>query len=585
MHVVATAGHVDHGKSTLVRALTGMEPDRWAEERRRGMTIDLGFAWTDLPSGQRVAFVDVPGHERFVSNMLAGVGPVPAAILVIAADEGWRAQTEEHVEALRALGLRHLVVVVTRCDLTDPTPVLAEVRGRLGERSLEPIAAVAVSAVTGQGLDTLRTALDRLVAVLPGPAATAPLRLWVDRAFTIHGAGLVVTGTLAAGRIAVGDEVDLAPGGRGARVRGLQVCKERRTEVTGVARVAVNLRGVAAGIVRRGDALVAPGTWRAVEVTDVRLSEPLPAAELTLHIGSAAVGARVRPLGPAPSRFARLSLAAPLPLRVGDRGLIRDPGQHRIAAGVVVLDVAPGPLRRRGGAAARAAALSAVDVPLPDDMVRWRGSVRRADLRSMGVFGESRSSVGVRDWLVSPDQWARWQRSLGEFLDHPVDPLARGRTPASLVHDLSLPDAVLLDRLVKAVGAVSVDGWVRRPGAVPRWADATEQALTRIEARLRAAPFAAPEQPELTALGLSRRELAAAVQAGRLIQIDPGIFLLPGALDVAVERLRQLPDLFTVADVRRVLSATRRVVLPLLQHLDAAGRTSRVDAAHRRVVR
>src|SRR5579862_8840587 len=177
MQVIATAGHVDHGKSTLVRALTGMEPDRWAEERRRGMTIDLGYAWTTLPSGEVIAFVDVPGHERFTTNMLAGVGPVPAVLLVIAADDGWAAQTDEHVRALDALGVRHGLVAVTRSDLADPTAAIHQARDMLAATTLAGIPAVSVSGETGAGIDELRTALDTLVAALPPCDPDARVRL------------------------------------------------------------------------------------------------------------------------------------------------------------------------------------------------------------------------------------------------------------------------------------------------------------------------------------------------------------------------------------------------------------------------
>src|SRR6185312_9692733 len=213
MQVVATAGHVDHGKSTLVRALTGMEPDRWAEERRRGMTIDLGFAWTTLRSGAEIAFVDVPGHERFVTTMLAGVGPVPAVVLVVAADEGWMPQSAEHVDALSALGVRHGLLVVTRSDLLEPDLARDEARAHLAGTPLAGIPAVCVSAVTGEGMDDLRAALDDLAAALPVPDSRADVRLWVDRAFTIRGAGTVVTGTLPAGRLRVDDELELIGAG------------------------------------------------------------------------------------------------------------------------------------------------------------------------------------------------------------------------------------------------------------------------------------------------------------------------------------------------------------------------------------
>ncbi|MGC1209866.1 MAG: GTP-binding protein, partial [Micromonospora sp.] len=244
MWVVATAGHVDHGKSTLVRALTGMEPDRWAEERRRGMTIDLGFAWTTLPSGGTIAFVDVPGHERFVPNMLAGVGPVPAALIVVAADEGWMPQSAEHLAALDALGVSYGLLAVTRADLADPGPALALAREEIAGTSLGEVDAVAVSGATGAGLPDLRAALDRLVARLPDPLADAPVRLWVDRSFTIRGSGTVVTGTLGGGRLRVGDQLELAATGEPVRVRGLHSLGTTRDRVDAVARVAVNLRGV-----------------------------------------------------------------------------------------------------------------------------------------------------------------------------------------------------------------------------------------------------------------------------------------------------------------------------------------------------
>ena len=228
MQVIATAGHVDHGKSALVRALTGMEPDRWAEERRRGLTIDLGFAWMTLPGGDRVAFVDVPGHERFVPNMLAGVGPVPAVLLVVAADGGWMPQSAEHLAAIDAVGIRHGLLAVTRCDLADPGPATRQALDFVSRTSLGTVEAVAVSAVTGAGLPELRDALVRLVAALPAPDPAAPVRLWVDRSFSIRGSGTVVTGTLPAGTVTVGQELLLTPSLRPARIRALQVAERAR---------------------------------------------------------------------------------------------------------------------------------------------------------------------------------------------------------------------------------------------------------------------------------------------------------------------------------------------------------------------
>ena len=347
MQVIATAGHVDHGKSALVRALTGMEPDRWAEERRRGLTIDLGFAWMSLPGGERLAFVDVPGHERFVPNMLAGVGPVPAVLFVVAADGGWMPQSAEHLAAVDAVGIRHGLLAVTRSDLADPRPATRQAVQKIAATSLGTVEAVAVSSVTGAGLAELRAALARLAASLPVPDPAAPVRLWVDRSFSIRGSGTVVTGTLPAGTVRTGQELLLAPSMRPARIRGIESLNEPVASVRGVARVALNLRGLPADIPARGMALVEAGRWTMTKLADVRLSLPrrlrLP-PDMTLHLGSARTPARVRLLGD--TTAARLTFRDPLPLHVGDRVLLRDPGSAGVMIlGATVLDVAP-PARR-----------------------------------------------------------------------------------------------------------------------------------------------------------------------------------------------------------------------------------------------
>ena len=264
MQVIATAGHVDHGKSALVRALTGMEPDRWAEERRRGMTIDIGFAWLTLPAGEQLAFVDVPGHERFVPNMLAGVGPVPGVLFVVAADEGWMPQSAEHLAVLDALGIRHGVLAVTRCDLADPAPALAQAAAEIAATSLGTVEAVAVSAVTGEGLPRLLAALAGMAAALPAADPGAAVRLWVDRAFSITGSGTVVTGTLPAGTVRAGGDLRLTPSLRPVRVRGIQSLGLPVARASGVARVALNLRGadLASGALARGERWWRPAAGR-----------------------------------------------------------------------------------------------------------------------------------------------------------------------------------------------------------------------------------------------------------------------------------------------------------------------------------
>ena len=581
--VVATAGHVDHGKSTLVRALTGMEPDRWAEERRRGLTIDLGFAWTELRPGMTVAFVDVPGHERFVPNMLAGVGPVPAALVVVAADEGWMPQSAEHLAALHALDVRHGLCVITRADLADPEPARRQALAELARTSLGEVETVAVSAPAGTGLPELRAALTRLLDRLPEPVLAAPVRLWIDRSFTIRGSGTVVTGTLAAGRLRVGDEVEIASLGRTTGIRALQSLGQPVSEVDAVARVAVNLRGIERHELRRGDALLTPRRCQLTAVLDVRVhGDPvadLPASVM-LHLGSAAVAARVRPLG---ADTARLTLAHPLPLRIGDRGLLRDPGRHHISGGCTVLDVAPPALARRRAAAARAAVLAGL-TGRPDEQseLRRRRIVRRDDLERMGVAVSSPPLAG--DWLVEQTELARLHAELPRFVAawHRAHPLEPG-PPVDVVRQaLRLPDRSLVHALL-APPLTTRAGRVVHAGPADALPDPVAEALEQLQADLEARPFAAPMTERLVELGLGPRELAAAVRVGALAQLTEGVVLLPGSIQAAATALAELPQPFTVSEARRALDTTRRVAVPLLELLDRKGVTVRLPDDRRRV--
>ena len=584
MRVVATAGHVDHGKSTLVRALTGTEPDRWAEERRRGMTIDLGYAWTALPSGEVLAFVDVPGHQRFIGNMLAGLGPAPAVMFVVAADEGWRRQSAEHLASVDALGLTAGLLVVTRSDLADPGPATREALAELESSSLGAVTHVAVSGRTGSGLPALRLALDALVGQLPDPLTGGPVRLWVDRAFTVKGSGTVVTGTLGAGTLRVGDALELA--GSPVRVRGLQSLGEQRGSVAAVARVAVNLRGVERDQVGRGDTLLTPGAFRCVSVVDVRLSstDPLP-EQLILHVGSAAVSVHVRGLG---DGAARLLLSTALPLGPGDRALLRDPAGQRVAAGVVVLDVDPPELRRRGSAAVRGAELAtrAVVPELSVELAR-RGAARRTDLAALGVpLDDLTGAVAVGDWLVEPGAWQRWRERLREAVDshrHRA-PLEAGLPEEAARTELALPHPSLLAALVAATGLETFRGRLRVPGAVPDLGVA-EASLQSVELRLRDQAFSPPETPEMVALGLGPRELAAAETAGRVVRLGGDVVLLPDGPARAMRVLSGLPQPFTTSQARQALGTTRRVAIPLLELLDARGWTRRLDGSLREVAR
>jgi selenocysteine-specific elongation factor len=606
VRVVATAGHVDHGKSTLIRALTGMEPDRWAEERRRGMTIDLGFAWTALDD-ETVAFVDVPGHERFVTQMLAGVGPVPATMFVVAADEGWMPQSGEHLDALHALGVRDGLLVVTRSDLADPELARDEALEHLAESSLGRLPAVCVSGATGEGLDELRAALGTLVGGLGEPDLDGDVRLWVDRAFTIRGAGTVVTGTLGAGRVSVGDELVLA-GGDGERpvtVRGLQALGAPVDVAEAVSRVAVNLRGVPLEAISRGDALLTPGRWLSTSVVDVRLhpprgtgvrgaEDPLP-AQVMLHVGSAAVAARVRPLsradapdavGEPGTRTLRLTLRVPLPLRPGDRALLRDPGAHAVLGGVTVLDVRPPELRRRGAARSRAAQLASSTGPAdPATELRRRKLVRVADLAGLGLAAAPPDAPRAAGWLVDPDHLDVLARRLVEAVvaHAEADPLEPGLTMRAATRALELPEprllALVLARPPASEELTEEGGRVLRrgDGGLP---EAVRTALAEVGKDLEASPFLAPEADRLAELGLGARQLGAAVRAGELLRVADGIYLRPDAPDRAVAVLGELEQPFTVSAARQALGTTRRVAVPLLELLARTGRTRHDGGAH-----
>ncbi|NUP60189.1 MAG: selenocysteine-specific translation elongation factor [Pseudarthrobacter sp.] len=598
MHVVATAGHVDSGKSTLVRALTGMEPDRWEEERRRGLTIDLGYAWTTLPSGQDVAFVDVPGHERFLGNMLAGIGPAPVVCFVVAADEGWQAQSSDHRDAVAALGIEHGVVVLSRADRASGqriADVLARSRTELAGTGLGDAPAVAVSAVDGTGLGDLRATLDAVLAAVPAPATTGRVRLWVDRSFTITGSGTVVTGTLAAGTLAQGDRLQLLghTGSRHVVVRGLQSRDTSYVSVEPVSRVALNLRDVAATDIRRGDALVTPDAWPTTGVVGIQRTAGVAYTEvpeqLMVHVGTASVPARLRPFG---ADHARLVLDRHLPLVLGDRLVLRDPGSRSVLGGARVLDADPPALRRRGDGAHWAGRLADMD-PAGDVLgeVATRGAVKADHLHRLGLLSVHAADAppGVRvlrDWWVHAPVLEAWQHRLRAAVQalQERDPLAPGLSMGAARDLLSLPDEKLLSHVIDRAELEQEGGHIRLRGSQGDLGP-IEPAIAELERRLGAHPFQAPEADGLSALGLGARELAAAERAGRVLRLRDGVVLLPTAPALAMRTLARLDQPFTTSQARQALDTTRRIAVPLLEHLDSRGWTQRLDAGHRNVVR
>ena len=539
-------------------------------------------------------------------------------LVVVAADGGWMPQSAEHLAAIDAIGIRHGLLAVTRCDLADPGPATRQALEHLARSSLGSVEAVAVSAVTGAGLPELRAALARLVASLTVPDAAAPVRLWVDRSFSIRGSGTVVTGTLPAGTIRSGQELLLTPSLRPARIRGIESLAEPVPSASGVARVALNLRGIAADVPARGMALVEAGRWTLTRLLDVRLSLPscsspaprLP-QDMTVHIGSARTLARLRPLGAEETGVARLTLREPLPLHVGDRLLLRDPGSAGVTIlGATVLDVAPPELVRRGAAAAAGRELAAwPDRPAAADLLRRHGLLRASALAAMGVTAGDVSSlpppVTASGWLADPARWGELRRQLAEVVAAHArrDPLAIGLPPEAARAALRLPDRTLVEALARprvseaapegAPSRVWLDGGYLRLGEPQKASQAQGPAPTlppQVIAGVRAvladladAPFMAPEAGRLRELGLDGRAIGAAVRAGLLLRVTEQIVLAPGAEAQAARALAGLPQPFTAAEARQALGTTRRVAIPLLEFLDRAGITQRLPDDRRRV--
>lgn len=589
MYVIATAGHVDHGKSTLVNALTTMDPDRWEEEKQRGLTIDLGFAWTTLKSGADVAFVDVPGHERFIANTLAGLGPAPAVMLVIAADEGWKEQTSEHLEAIDALGIERGIIVLTRMDNGQRISE-ANVRDKVAGTSLSVAPIFAVSARTGEGMEELRGGIDKLLPAdeVLQQACAMPARMWIDRAFSIKGAGTVVTGTWAAGSVNIGDRLKLvtASGEHDVTVRGLHSENSAVDKAEPVMRLALNLRGVDADAISRGDVLTeAESTWWQPEVIDVRWRtgpklDSVP-RKLNLHVGTASVPVHVRGLD---AEHARLTLQGrAFPLRLGDRLALRGPGLDALA-GVEVVDMDPPLLNRRGAPVRRAQALRDQNPFDASAYVARKEAVLKETLAAAGfdVANKPASLVEFRSWWVNAQAIARWTAQLRTLFDtHLTDHhLSDGLPLATALSALALPDDSLVSIAVAGARLKRDGAIIRDPHAAPRDLGPAEKSVAIVEAQLAKEPFVAPDAGTLDELGLGPIELAAAERAGRLLRVGP-IVLLPSAPQQAAEILGQQPGEFTLSQARQALGTTRRVAVPLLEYMDARGLTRRTSDSAR----
>ena len=558
MHVVATAGHVDHGKSTLVKALTGTDPDRLSEEKARGLTIDLGFASTQLPSGRGVAFIDVPGHVRFLKNMLAGVGSVDACVFVVAATEGWKPQSEEHLQILQLLGIKHGLVALTKTGLADDDLrelARLDVEERVEGTFLEAAPIVEVDALDGSGIADIGVALDELLEATPTAVDHKRPRLWIDRVFAAKGSGTVVTGTLTGGRVRVGDELTALPHRRAVRVRALQSLHAQRSKVGPGNRVALNLSGVSHDELTRGDVLVIADQWHVTQRVDglLKVLDAIdhPVTRRGAHmayLGSGEFPVRVRVLGPSEIQPGtegpvRLHLPVGLPLLPGDRFILRESGRGETLGGGEILDVDP----------IVAAAKAQPDRSL-DRVISERGRVDVDHL--LRLTGEHRQA-DVGNWAVDPTVLKARHTELSEAI------AASG--------PLGLDIAKLDDfgrALLDTIEGVAVDhGHARAIDAVD-----TLTGHAYIDA-LEASPFAPPD-PE----GIDRAELRELVRRGDVVE-EGGVYFAASALDAAArvvaDLLSRQPDGVTVAEVRDEWGTSRKYAIPLLSYLDNNGITRR----------
>jgi selenocysteine-specific elongation factor len=594
MPVIGTAGHVDHGKSTLVRALTGRDPDRWEEEKRRGLTIDLGFAWTSLPSGVEVGFVDVPGHERFIKNMLAGVDAITVALLVVAADEGWMPQSEEHLAVLDLLDIDHGVVALTRADLVDEDMLelaTLEVDDRLAGTALEGSPIIPTAAPDGRGIDELRAELDRALAASPVRDRGRP-RMWVDRSFSIAGAGTVLTGTLVDGSLAVDDTVHVYPDGLDGRIRSIQSHERSVDSVAAGTRAAVNIAGLDRAEVGRGAMLGRRDEWAlsarfAADLRTVRgLGSPLrERGSYHLHLGSGSWPIRLRLLSGEEldgTGAVIIQTDDPLPIVWGDRFILREVGRRAVVAGGRILDPEP---PRRGRTAA--AALDGIrDVTDPDEaaqaLLEARGLASPSVLSAQTGGGIPRDGVVAGASMYSHMRAATLMERAREVVDgfHADNPLRAGIPKASLATHLGIGGAELEALLDTGDDLEQIGSEVRRSGFGVDLGDGDRTIWESAAAALRDAGFSPPTRSDL---GLSRELEHALIRSGDLVEVSADFLYLPEILDAIVERTRSIPDGFTVSGFRDALEITRKHAVPLVEWLDRTGITVREGDVRRTV--
>jgi selenocysteine-specific elongation factor len=640
-YILATAGHVDHGKSALVKALTGTDPDRLPEEKARGITIDLGFAHLELPAPDAptlhaprstfsLGIVDVPGHEDFVKNMVAGVGSIDLALFIVAADDGWMPQTEEHLQILTYLGVSRAVVALTKSDLAETEAQLADTIAQIQERLRESLFAeapiVPTSVIKGTGLEELKRALTQALSEMPPPRDMGKPRLPVDRVFVLRGIGTVVTGTLIGGALKRGQAVVIQPSGMGSRIRSLQ-SHNHEVEAAGPGtRTALNLPDIARHSeqesegIQRGDVITLAELGGPSDTLDVGLTKsarlrgsktggarPLKDGTLVrVHHGSGNVAARVSlhgrgALEPGESALAQLRCESPLFALAGDRFIVRDWSEQWTLGGGVILDSEASRKRFRSESQRRflEARAQGKDQPaayvasqLARDGAARRGSLLVKSRFSAAEIGEtvsrllaSSQAVSAGEWLADSGWWHSLRTQAAAAIDahHNSHPQHLGFPLSDLRRavESALPSAEMFDVLAAEMGKsgfVQAGTTIRRSNHRPALPPQLQAAGSRLRATLSAKPFEPPSRKELAPDSTAQQALRFLVETGEAVELGNEVVLLADAYARATQIVRQFLQAqgsATVSELRQAIGASRRIVVPLLERLDKEGVTRR----------
>jgi len=613
MLILGTGGHIDHGKTSLIEALTGTNTDRLQEEQQRGMTIDLGFASLQLPSGRRLGIIDVPGHHRFVKNMLAGVGGIDLFLLVVAADDGWMPQTQEHMDIVNLLAIERGLTVITKCDLVDEEwleLVTEDVKEHLQGTCLEQGPLVQASSATGSGLDSIVANLDAMAQTVPSPADHGDPLLWIDRVFSVKGAGTVVTGTLTEGSLSVDMEVNIGPKQLSTRIRSLQLHGEDVAAAHPGSRTAVNLLGISPDELQRGMYLHAPGRRPPFDCIDAHLgmlpgAPPLAALqEIKFYRGSLETMARVRLLETDELRggeeaLVQISLDEPAPFGPGDRFVIRHPGQDVTSGGGEFLQEGipvrgrklrlVGPRRRercwpfeantptlgldtlarlRSADPAERALLTAASRPF------WTPSQLEARIGSLPP-----DLIEIGPYVLAPGRWqvlkAHILQSLQDY--HQQHPLAPGMSKEEFRSRLQIPQR-FLDAVLRNLPEVDETAHVihLREHSIS-FTPAQEQLRNKLLTALESAAHEPPTMDQLLEQGYSRDLVRALLFQGELLLVNGTFVVTPSLLEAIEHTVRQAAGDagFTVADFRDAVGTTRKYALAYLDYFDRSGRTRR----------